>query len=67
MVRRFPRSLRSAPGAPILSRPLRDIASHTMPYHTDVCEKITPPEKKTLWTISLKNTKSGPVRFPAPS
>ena len=26
---------------------------------TGVCEKNTPPERKTLWTISLKSTKSG--------
>ena len=28
--------------------------------HTGVCEKNTPPEKRTLGTRSLKNTKSGP-------
>ena len=26
---------------------------------TGVCEKNTPPQKKTLWEISLKSTKSG--------
>ena len=28
-------------------------------HHTGVCEKNTPPEKKTLGTISLQSTKSG--------
>ena len=28
-------------------------------YNTGVCEKHTPPEKKTFWSIGLQNTKSG--------